>query len=171
MKTPIDVAITQLGVREATNRNDGIPSKRYQVNPWWTKGRPEKHRIRRVPWCSLFVLYCYRASDWFTIDQREEEWWWMASALRLGRILDKRGWRVPWQEAVHGDIIILRDRGGSDVSTGSGSGHAAMVIDSLGREADGYPYCSTIEGNLGHMVRHNVRNLSLSTVEGVYRQR
>lgn len=151
MITPIDVAISQLGVREATGRNDGIPSERYQVNPYWLPGRPLDHRVRREPWCSQFVNWCFRASDWRPLDENEEEWWWMASALRMGRILSRRGWNVP--DPACNDIAVFSARGGSDRATGHGAGHAAIVE----RVVDGKLH--TIDGNWRNAVRRVVRNV------------
>ena len=42
-------AKTQIGVREATGNNDGVPSERY------SNGQKE-------PWCANFVSWCFRES-------------------------------------------------------------------------------------------------------------
>lgn len=49
MSMMIDVAVTQVGVAEATGNNDGVPADRYMGGD-------------RLPWCMGFVLYCNRLS-------------------------------------------------------------------------------------------------------------
>jgi hypothetical protein len=46
----VEVARTQLGVHEATGRNDGIPAERYM-------------RGDKLAWCAGFVLYCIDRSS------------------------------------------------------------------------------------------------------------
>lgn len=55
----IDVALSQLGVFEATGRNDGVPAKRYM-------------RGDELAWCAGFVLWCNEHSD--DPDMTPDDW-------------------------------------------------------------------------------------------------
>lgn len=165
MITPADVAISQIGVHEATGHNDGVPSERYQTDPFWTPARPESERVRQVAWCSLELEWCYRTSDWGSFCGTRGEWWSAANALNVGHMLDDRGWRVGIEDVQPSDIIIWERRLESDRKTGHGAGHAGMAVATTPIPL----HVVTVEGNIGNAVKPMLRDLSLPGLFGVFR--
>lgn len=165
MITPSDVAISQVGVTEATGRNDGVPSERYQRNPYWTPGRPEAERVRAVEWCSLFGDWCYRASDWRPLLITEREWWEGASSTNVARILRARGWEIDPALAAVGDVVVYKRRSGSDRGGGPTAGHLGIVVQRT--RVPGY--LLSVEGNMSNGVLPILRNLKRERVNGVFR--
>ena len=135
----LQAARSQIGVRERTGRNDGVPAQRYSNG-------------RREPWCANFVSWAYRkagkplpgnqrslASVQYMEDQMKE----------VGKF--HRGTPKP------GDIIFFKNRGASDRGRGR---HVGMVE----RVANGRVY--TIEGNSGNRVRRRSYPLNASRISG-----
>lgn len=161
MITPVDVALSQIGVAEATGQNDGIPSKRYQLNPFWTHGRPVSHRYREVPWCQLFASYCYRNSDWGPLEKTEPEWWSWSRVANFVGDMDERGLFIPAgtnRLPRYGDILIINNRGLSDAGKPPppgqlGDAHCGLVHQVLGG------LVRSVDGNWGNKVDKVEREL------------
>ncbi len=121
-------AQSQVGVREATGNNDGIPSQRYM------NGRKE-------PWCANFVAWSFRqAGQELPGNQRS-----LASVQYMEDQMKAAGkWHArdasPPQP---GDIIFFKNRGDSD----SGPGRHVGIVE---RVENGRVY--TIEGNSSNAV-------------------
>lgn len=155
MITPVDVALSQIGVREATGKNDGVPSERYQADPY------APGVFRAVPWCALFVLWCYRVSDWGPLDRTRRQWYRWANSLNLARALEP--FRVDPLTAQPGDVVVWAHRLESDSPTGLGSGHTGLITS--GRlPSDTW---ETVEGNLSNRVV--LKSRALDDTFGVFR--
>lgn len=158
MITPVDIAVSQLGVKEATNRNDGVPSERYQENPY----NPGQYRT--VAWCALFVLWCYRVSSRGPIETREKEWWLWANVNNFRQAMDARGLffdaDTPRFVPLPNDIIIMKGRGGSDAGPG---GHMGLVTHLSGLDV------MSIDGNWGHRVWRVRRPVGQADIAGYVR--
>lgn len=165
MITPADVALSQVGVAEATGNNDGVPSLRYQENPWWRPGDDEKLRYRQDPWCGMFAMWCYRASDWGPFERRQKFWWLFAGVDNLWNSGVAWGWRVPLP--VPGDILVLNRRGRSDLGSG---GHCAIVVDvDLEPGARNGGFVTTVDGNWENTVARVTRTVDLAEIVGYLR--
>lgn len=126
MVTPLDIARRELaaGVKEATGKNDGVPSERYAEG-------------RREPWCADFVRYCFETSGTKLPGVRAMQ----PSVAYLEAELERAGARVTAPEA--GAIVTFRWRQGSDAGSGR---HVGIV------EAVSPTQVTTIEGNSGDAV-------------------
>lgn len=149
MSRIVEIARGELGVREATQRNDGLPSVRYMG------GREE-------PWCGHFVAWCARQAG--TPLPRDtparagaggENP--IASVAFLERTMQRAGrWRARASSAVPsytprpGDLVFFVDRAGSDRGRGPEQRHVAIV------ESADETLVHTIEGNIGHAVVRRV---------------
>lgn len=128
----LDLARSQLGVHEATGRNDGVPSERYM------QGRKE-------PWCSHFVCFLYRQCGApIPGDLPSHQGNPLASVLELAHVYEQRGWLVRKPE--RGGLLFLLTRGQSD----AGPGHHVALIE---RVTDTTVHC--LSGNWAQSVaRH-----------------
>lgn len=133
-KSIVEIALSQLGVTEATGENDGLPATRY-------------NRSERKAWCAAFAAWVYSeagkklpgnpwmlASVQYMEDQCKAKGLWWASAIT----------RLPKP----GALIFFGNRGASDPSR-SGGRHMGIVIDVDVKSG----VIHTIEGNLGNAVR------------------
>ena len=135
----LDVARSQLGVRERTGRNDGVPAQRYANG-------------RREPWCADFVSWVHRqAGKQIPGNQRS-----LASVQHMEDQMKKHG-MFHKNNPKPGDVIFFKNRGGSD----RGSGRHVGIVE---RVANGRVY--TIEGNSGNMVRRRSYPLGLRRISG-----
>ena len=138
----LDIVRGQLGVREATGNNDGVPSQRYMSG-------------RKEPWCANFVSWAFRqagtplpgnqralAGVEYMEDQMQGAGKWFA-----------RGSQTPKA----GDIIFFANRGSSDAGPGR---HVGMVE----KVENGRVY--TIEGNTSNMVARRSYPLDLARITG-----
>lgn len=129
--TPVDVALAHVGIKEATARNDGVPSDTYMAG-------------RKEPWCMHFVIWCFAALGL----------WWpghvpptKTRANPIARVktfyeqAKKAGWVV--ENPRRGDVIIFNSRGDSDAGDGW---HTGIVTDVAGG------IIHTVEGNLSNAV-------------------
>ncbi len=143
MSRVLDIARAELGVREATGKNDGTPSMRYMG------GRTE-------PWCAHFVAWCARRAGTPLPKDRparagvggENP---LASVEYLETVMTKAGrWRSSAEEPEPGDLIFFRDRIGSDRGGGRFQRHVGIV-----ERVDG-ELVHTIEGNIANAVVRRV---------------
>ena len=128
------IAKKEVGVKEATRQNDGIPSTRYMGG-------------RREPWCAHFIAWIFRqagdplphdvpdvsptkanplAGVQFLEDTfKKNKWWFRNGDSRIGP-----------PEA--GDVIFYKNRAGSDAGPGRHVGVVERVVGG---------WIHTIEGN------------------------
>lgn len=143
----IEVARTQLFVREKTGHNDGREVEEYLQSVGLGKG---------YSWCQAFVYWCYQQS---------------ADALHITNpVTHTAGVLYHWQHthgeklepsrAIAGDVFVM--------DFGNGEGHTGMISEVR------YDVITTIEGNTnidgsrnGNGVYERSRNLS--TIKGVIR--
>lgn len=144
----IDVAVTQLGICEATGKNDGIPAERYS-------------RGDTVPWCASFVLYCNDVSDDEHMAASTAEHYAMRSVSTMITIFKRKGWwlgRVAIPQP--NDLGFLGGDGISDVGI---KGHHVFRVEAL--DPDGIHFTS-IDGNWGNKVARVRRRLDDKTIAG-----
>lgn len=147
----LQIAQTQVGIEEATGKNDGRPSKRYMGG-------------RKEPWCGHFVAYCFRqagtplpgdvepsvdtanplAGVQYMEDMFKQQGWWFAAG-------DPRHRPEP------GDVIFYKSRHGSDPGRGRHVGIVELVDAGV---------LSTIEGNWGNGVSRRRLIMSNTTISG-----
>lgn len=135
-------ARSQLGVREATGNNDGIPSQRYMNG-------------RREPWCANFVSWAFRqAGTPLPGNQRA-----IASVQRMEDEMKAAGKFMPRGAGTPqpGDVIFFANRGNSD----AGRGRHVGIVD---RVENGRVY--TVEGNSGNAVRARSYDLNNARISG-----
>lgn len=128
----LDIARSQVGVVEATNRNDGVPSMRFMG------GREE-------PWCAHFVAWCYRAAgtplpgDVMPSKLRHNP---IARVQTMDDMLRERRWVVALPSP--GAIALFRSRDGSD----KGDGRHCGIVETVNAHT-----VTTIEANRSDGVR------------------
>lgn len=153
----IDVAIRELGVKEATGRNDGIPAKRYS-------------RGDELPWCASFIMYCFDAADedlaiWDSGKGAgigpKSDFWRLRSVQTMEEYLKGRGCWFGWNiTPQRNDIVFFATRGRSD----PGRGRHVGIIE----EVDGV-WIHTIEGNLSNAVRRTKHKIKNNRITGYAR--
>ena len=144
---PVDHAITQLCIREATGQNDGIPAERY-------------NRGERTAWCASFVLWCFEQAG-RPIHRSESEWWQMRSVAFLGERLKERGlWLRSSALPQRNDLVFLAHRGRSD----AGRGRHVGIVESVPLAGSGR--VTSIDGNWGDAVSRVVRVASDPEITG-----
>lgn len=135
----LDAARSQLGVREATGNNDGIPSKRYMDG-------------RKEPWCANFVSWAFRQTGHpLPGNQRS-----LASVQYMEDQMKKAG-KFHRGTPAAGDVIFFKNRGGSD----SGPGRHVGIVEKV---ENGYVY--TIEGNSSNGVNRRKYKLDNGRIAG-----
>lgn len=149
----VDVALTLLGIKEATGSNDGAPADLF-------------NRGDKLPWCASFCLYCNVHSDEIEVYQSVVEYY----AERAVSGFEDHCKLLQWWMPAHvipqrGDYIFFGDRGTSDASL---TGRHMGVIDRVepptslaGAILPGPPVLHTVEGNVGNRVQqltHNLKN-------------
>jgi hypothetical protein len=127
-KNLVEVARSQLGVREATGHNDGLPNRRYM------EGRAPE------PWCSDFFKWCMKQ-----VDPKMAEKYGSPSCTEAMNKFGRAGnLRRPSSYVPRpGDQIFFGSRDGSDRGLAH---HTGMVV----KVQNGRVY--TIEGNSANMV-------------------
>lgn len=106
----LDLARSQIGVREKSKSNDGVPSERYM------QGRKE-------PWCAHFIAWLYRECGApIPGDIPSPKGNPLASVLELAHVYETHGWLV--REPRRGDLLFLLTRFESDKGPGR---HVAIV--------------------------------------------
>lgn len=138
----LSVAQSQVGVREATGNNDGLPAQRYSNG-------------RREPWCANFVAWTFRQSgNPLPGNQRR-----LASVQHMEDSMKKnnkwfpRGGGTPQP----GDVIFFGNRGASD----RGPGRHVGIVEKV---ENGKVY--TVEGNSSNSVRRRSYDLNNARITG-----
>jgi len=153
-KLGIDVAVTQLGVKEATGQNDGIPAERYN------KGD-------KLPWCAAFALYCNANSDEQLAAETLKDWYLERAVQTFEDHAKAKGWwYAPEKFPQRGDYIFFGTRGASDKATAAAGRHMGIVEKVVVVNVPTpYVVLTTIEGNLGNQVARVVHSLADPTTK------
>lgn len=147
------IAQDEVGVKELSGSNDGVPSQRYMGG-------------RKEPWCGHFIAWCFRkagtplphdvpdvspkkasplAGVQFMEDMfKEKEWWFPNDGTKT---------RLPEP----GDIVFYGSRGQSD----SGRGRHVGLIEKVTKGK-----IETIEGNWSNAVKRNTVSLTSKRITG-----
>lgn len=143
MITTVDVALSQLGIKEATGKNDGIPAERYM-------------RGDKYAWCAGFVLWCNSKSDDVKIAQNDKEYYFCRAVANMEAHLKKKGWlhSGPPQK---NDIVFFSSRGASDAGAGR---HVGLV------ESVDVDFVYTVEGNTSNSVARRKYRLTDTYITG-----
>jgi cell wall-associated NlpC family hydrolase len=122
----LSAAKSQIGVREATGNNDGIPAQRYSGG-------------RKEPWCANFVGWAYKQSGKQLPGGGSPSVQIMEDKMKNAGQWARRGARQPQP----GDVIFFANRGGTDRGNGR---HVGIVSHVSGGQV------FTVEGNAGNAV-------------------
>jgi hypothetical protein len=153
----LEIAQREIGIHEATGKNDGIPAKKYM-------------RGDKLAWCAGFVLYCFDESDSVDVwdagldgaEGDDSDYWKLRNVDTMEKFLKERGvwfgWNLPPEP---GDIIFFADRGGSDPSK---SGRHVGIVESFDGAA-----IVTVEGNLGNAVKRGLHDCDSPRITGFAR--
>ena len=142
----IDIALTQLSVKEATGKNDGEPLERYGL-----KGEDP------APWCARFVRWCFLAAG----EPLPGNKWKLGSVTEMEDALKHAGaWFDKSVTPARGDIVFFDTRGQSDAGPGR---HVGLVENAYGGKI------TTIEGNLSNRVARVTHSLADGRISGFAR--
>lgn len=147
--TPLEIALTQEGVRELTGQNDGVPAERY-------------NRGERLPWCASFALWCFDQAGQ-PMHASLKQWYEMRAVHALLDEMRRRGWMLGAEPPKPGDLIFLSERGKSDASASAGTGHVGIVA------MVGENYVISIDGNWSNAVTRVQRARTDKTIVGYAR--
>lgn len=153
----LDVALSQLGVSEATGHNDGIPADLYSDGD-------------EVMWCASFQIWANLCSDdqKIAVTIKERTAFRSVTALELG--MKVRGWWLPpttYLDKLQPNDLVLQAWTESDAGAPNGkkvTGRHVDIIESIEGSA---LHC--IGGNVGNMVKRVVRRWGSSTITGYVR--
>ena len=141
----IDVALTQLGVKEATGHNDGVPAVRY-------------NRGDEVNWCAAFVEYCNAHSDDPKLATTDKDYYAQRRVQTMEDETKRRGWWLPPETVPQpNDVVFFGDRGGSDPGVGR---HVGIVETVTTNPLVMPPLFTSIEGNWGNAVQRVKHDLA-----------
>jgi hypothetical protein len=146
----IDVAISQLGIHEATGKNDGIPAERYMHGD-------------KFAWCAGFALYCNSNSDDENVAPTTKLHYEMRLVKRFVEVMRERGLML------HDDAFPKRNDfvffGDTTSDVGVRGNHMGIVEDFDFKTGK----ITTIEGNFGNKVSRVVHGISDKTIIGYAR--
>lgn len=136
----VRLARAEIGIREMTGRNDGIPLVRYQQ-------RPAKADGSGWPWCAAFAIWCWYEAD--ADVPRPGSW----DSIRLHDVNAAERWAEEsgmwhFNTPSPGDWVFFDRRGGSDAGPGR---HMGIVAEA------GSPALVTVEGNWANAVTIKTR--------------
>lgn len=144
----VDVALSQLGVREKTGHNDGIPFERYAL----PKEAP-------LPWCARFVRWCFAQMGHGLPGNPYE----IGSVTAMQRaFVDAGAWMGPDVTPRRGDVVLFTERGLSDKDRHGHHVGIVVRVDDDGR-------LMTVEGNWGDRVAEVVRRVDSPDIWGYAR--
>jgi hypothetical protein len=146
----IDIAIREIGVREATGSNDGIPAERYM-------------RGDALAWCAGFVLFCNEhADDDAPLARSTKEYYRLRSVSALMEEAKRRRWWFPRGEKTPeaNDLVIF---GEVDSDVGVIGNHIGIV------EKATASMVHTVEGNTSNMVARREYPLGSRSILGFVR--
>lgn len=138
----LSLARSQVGVREATGNNDGLPAQRFSNG-------------RREPWCANFVAWTFRQSgNPLPGNQRRlASVQYMEDTMKANGKWFARGAATPQP----GDVIFFGNRGDSD----RGPGRHVGIVEKV---ENGRVY--TVEGNSGNAVKRRSYPLDHPRITG-----
>lgn len=135
--TPLDYLKTQVGVTEATGKNDGVPAERYLGGE------------AGLAWCAALIVWAHEQPGCTPLPGNR----WENRAVRtMSANLRKAGCMVPLSEIMPGDILVFL-RGGGALHVGT-----AEIIHAGGIAI------GTIEGNVGNACKR-VRRMRREVLE------
>jgi len=153
----IDVALSQLGVAEATGKNDGIPAERYM-------------RGDKLAWCAGFVLYCNEVSDDPCLFDRNGDgvidrgdlklWYSLRSVAALLKRAQELGIFVDAAEPPVPNDLIFFGNTTSDVGV---RGNHVGIVEAYDPVTD---RISSIEGNYSNRVSRVVQRRGTRQISG-----
>lgn len=158
--TPLEVAITQLGVQE------GIPEDENRILEYL--GGDERERGLGLDWCAAFVLWCHQTSE--PQVKLPGNFWRNRACWRLQRNLEASGCRV-WRPKP-GDLFFLsrwseRLRDPKEtILQANELGHVGFVRRPTERGVHGW---WSVEGNVARAVRQRLYLLPHPRVLAYYR--
>lgn len=149
--TPLEHALTQLGVTEATGNNDGVPAERYNNG-------------EAKAWCAAFVAWCFAqagtplpgnqwklpAVEYMEGNLRIRDAWWPAGLVLLAT-----------KQPRPGDIVFYRWRLDSDPEADRST--PARHVELVEAFDPTTVRLTTIGGNVRNAVRRNERSLTSVT--------
>lgn len=143
----IDVALSQLGIAEATGKNDGIPAERYM-------------RGDELAWCAGFALWCNANSDDENVASSTKEHYEMRLVKRFVEVAKRKGIFVPAHQPPQRNDFAFFGNTASDV--GVVGSHMGIVesVDLVARTV------TTIEGNYANKVSRVTRSLDDKIIIG-----
>ena len=153
----LDVMLSQLGVREATGNNDGVPAERYADGD-------------EVMWCAAIVLWCNTYSQDAKIARDTKERYTLRSVTALEAAMKERGWWLPpttYTDAIKPNDLVLQAWTTSDAGAPGGkriTGRQVAIVESVEGAA---LHC--IGGNVDNQVKRVVRRWGSSTITGYVR--
>lgn len=139
-------AVRDLGIREATGANDGVPAQRYM-------------RGDHLPWCAAAVWTWHQRAG-----VKAGNYWESRNVAVFERnAQNAEKWLPPTRTPEPGDCVFYAWRGDSD--DGPGGRHMGLVesVDTLAG------LLHTIEGNVGHEVKRCTRHLDSPAITGYAR--
>jgi hypothetical protein len=146
----VSVARSQIGVTEATGRNDGPQIQRYFAGCTRRStdgGERPTGGDKSWPWCAAFSTWClYEAADGepMPVGRRIAVWELVRDAAEAGRLYAADSGYRPRP----GDLVIER-RDGGDPRVEGQPGHVGVAVS----EVDDVERYRCVDGNSGNMVR------------------
>ena len=140
----VDIAVRELGVSEATGRNDGVPAQRYMEGD-------------ELPWCMGLVL---KVCAWAATPLPGGYWKMRNVAYAEAECLNAGIWIGPRVIPDPGDVVFFATREGSDIGSGR---HAGLVESVRGHQIH------TIEGNVSNRVARRVYAIGDPRITGFAR--
>jgi hypothetical protein len=142
----IDHAITQIGVKEATGRNDGIPAERYNHGD-------------ELPWCAAFVVWCFKQAGTPIHTTRGEEWT-FRSVDNMREALTARGYQFGRRLRPRRNDLIFFEMPSMRGDTKPSPTPKHVGIVERVQKQNGTVYVHTIEGNTGNAVKRRVYQMT-----------
>jgi hypothetical protein len=142
--SPLEIAETQIGVRETSGQNDGEPSQRYMDG-------------ERLPWCAGFVRWCFESAGIPLPGNR----WKIRAVTEMQAQLNLMGCGVAYDQVQPGDIVFF-----TRANTHAGSTGHVGIVESVNHSRGVF---STIEGNLANAVGRATHYFKARDVAGFAR--
>jgi hypothetical protein len=143
----LKVISDEVGIKELTGKNDGVPSERYMGG-------------RQEPWCAHFIAWAFRQIDLplpGDVEPTKKRANPLASVAFMERVFKEAEWF--YMEPKPGDVIFFTNRGLSDRGPGR---HCGIVehVDPVARRL------VSIEGNVSNMVKRVTHSFASVRVSG-----
>jgi CHAP domain len=149
MISTLDVALSQLGISEKTNNNDGIPAERYM-------------RGDKLAWCAGLMLWCNDNSDNEKIATNDKLYYHLRSVQNFeDHMKSLNRWASRAEGGQPNWFIFFQKRGESDKGVGRHMGIVEKVENG---------FVHTIEGNSSNMVRRRKYQINDPYITGYGKQ-